>query len=340
MENSAQSGAPVQQSSMLSVSSKPPLKSHILRNIIIILIILLIIAYVLYHFNILGFRVLVHNVAAKIGISSSTTYSSAFSSVTSTSQASSVVSDYFNSSPGFNLSYYGSVKLDFLAGNASSGVSAGFTLPISASIAKSDYLFRASYLANLSSLYAFIRSILPATNTSNSSKKPGLIRGMVLYNGTGVVDCYGQSVFNCTYTKSYNASSLSNSTSEDLLGALGINQSAISGLFSQYKVNSSLSGGNSPIQLRFLKNVVYSGNTCSLMEIKDTGSKTANVNLSGQVCFSNYIGLPLFLNAQLSVGSTIPTLTVDFNFSSILNLSIPPSADIISLPSGANIKSI
>lgn len=286
--------------------------------VIIVIIVLLVIAYVMYHFNIAGVRVLVKGIISPLPATT-------FSGATNLPQVVKTSITTAESAPYFNLSYRANLSLS-LAGASI------ISLPINFSAAKAGSDFRATFTANLSSLLSTLTSFLnfssilnsssSKTSKSNTSKINPLISGLTIYNSTGLIECNTpeNSAANCTYSKNFVTSTIfpSNISGITLPTSLNISQ-----------LNSSIG-----ISAKYKGVENYSGDECSILALSGNSN---NVTISGTVCISNSLGVPLSANIQLAYTSTSSVasgFTYSIAFSSKAG-SIPTVSSVTSLPKNA-----
>lgn len=275
---------------------------------IIIIIVLLVLAYIFYHFNIAGVRVFVKGIIAPLPATT-------FSGVTNTPQLVKTVTTQVTAASSLNISYTGSVSLSLSAGAAPL-----LSIPLSIDAAKAGSYYRVSFAANLSSALLFISSLINLSNSSKINKVNPIINGLSIYNTTGYIECSTfNSSSNCTYSKSPSASLFLPVNSTSLLPSV---------------TNLSALNSSNGISIKYTGVQNYSGNECSILSLS---GNSANMSVSGKVCMSNTLGLPLFANVQLaSTASSGPTsgFSISFVLSSTMG-STPTISGVTSLPKNA-----
>ncbi|MCL5018046.1 MAG: hypothetical protein M1573_02300 [Candidatus Parvarchaeota archaeon] len=284
--------------------------------VIIAIIVLLAVAYVMYHFNIAGVRVFVKRIISPLPVTT-------FSGVTSFPQMVKTSITQAGSAPYFNLSYTATVGLSIAGASI-------LSLPFNLSAAKAGNDFRASFAANISSLLSVFSSFLNTSSFSNSSSSNSsklkvnkinpIINGVTIYNSTGLINCNSvNSTMNCTYSKSFIPTKI-------LPNETGLN------IPSTFNISELESFTGISVKYKGVEN--YSGDECSILAL---GSDSSNLSISGTVCVSNSLGIPLSGNIQLASTST-SSVTSGFTYSIVFSSksgSIPTVSSVTSLPKNA-----
>ncbi len=242
----------------------------------------------------------------------SSSVSSAYQSLKGTPQIFNLSDYYFISSGNMNNTYSGSIKLSPAIEPLS------FSLPMSFSVAKVLDPIRFDFGVNLSN-FSNIANMVGNSNVS----LPNYIRFDVLYNNSGITSCSNVNSANNTLKCSFeplktnitkellniNGTSVNRSILGQIFGFLTLPLGVFSGNLQNYSSNSFIP------QFTFVNHVSYNNENCSLFDVNGSYAKT---NTSGQVCISDYDGLPAFfyINEVMSLDKQLLEVNINFGLSS------------------------
>ncbi|MCW1293945.1 MAG: hypothetical protein OH316_01245 [Candidatus Parvarchaeota archaeon] len=297
---------------------------------IIVLVAVLVIAVVaLLHFGVIKPPVSAQNISTQSNIN-------AFSTAQTPQEVMGVINSHISGNSAFSINYSGRV-----------GLTAGITtinLPADIAFAKNGNLFRLSFDVNYSSFLSFLRSIINLSISNASSQNQTLlpssllVSGLLFYNGTGITFCSikNASYANCSYDQMV-------VPQQDILYEL-LNSGSNNATEPIQPVNYSnlLSEINTSDYSVFTYKGVstYDGQQCSLDDIGPVAA--GNYSYTGSVCFSDSLGLPLYLQFKAIPNKPAPANSSLFTgmglsvyFSSNVSSVSPSASYITSLPSGA-----
>ncbi|MCL5420814.1 MAG: hypothetical protein M1284_03655 [Candidatus Parvarchaeota archaeon] len=269
-----------------------------------------------------------------IHISSS---SNPYYNVANIKQLGSVVTGLSNTSGPFNLSYSLLLNLGARAGSSSFS----FSLPINGHIAHYSPYTRAVVGINLLALIKSISALNTGVNLSSFPSFLDQINITAISNKTGGDICVpfgflakagNQSASSIGFM--LNDSSAQNS-SLFCIGSTAKNAAEnLSYLSSLLNINGSAINSSSAVNLsqskyltvKFVKDVSYNGNSCSLVDINTTSAfeSKQNASMSFDFCFSNSYGVPLYGGFILNLSkesSQLSALLTAMNISKGANLS-------------------
>lgn len=250
------------------------------------LIVVILIAVALgasYHFNLIKFLAVKSTPQANVPVTS-------FSQVSNAQQALSLSSRRFVNSSAVNMTYNASIHIDMFGTNE--------TIPAQFTLFGGGGVFRASGSVNMTQFLSLIsKAVSTSSNHSNATKINSTVVNMfTFHNATGNVFCantssglipYNSLSWSCSYTGS------SNKSLSPILSTMG-----------PYLFGAAGNQTSSPkyIPLRYVGNSSYNGNSCALMKF----TNAANYDYSGNICFSDSTGLPLYAN--ISAEPTVSSL--------------------------------
>ena len=288
------------------------------------------------------------------------TTSNPYYSVANVQQLSSTVSKLSNSSGPFNLSYSFLLSL-----SAKAGASVfSFGLPINGYIAHYKPYTKETADINVETLLKDFAGLSSSINISSFPKFLDIVNLTLISNSSYGTLCIPFSMIASAQNTSLSAigstvndSSINNNSLLCVSLKMSNLTDSIQSLLSNKSANiSNLSKFNNYIQVKYMKDESYNGNSCSLLDINTTPAFESkyNASIGFNFCFSNTYGVPLYGNFILNLtkdssrilsllnssGNTagapnISSIIISASLKSAFNPAPTSSASLSTLPKGS-----
>lgn len=259
--------------------------------IAVLVVIIILVAFITYYYNITK----INNKA------------SPFYTVSNSAELLNVTEHYVNSKNQFTINYSGTADIIF----SKDSINVTLNVPIDMSFQKSGKLGLFQLYANLTKAYNFFSAF------TGAQKEQNYMSVVLLYNSSGIIECSnitGEMPQNCTFN---NSKTVIDTIKNDLEYALF--RSYANSLFDTGVI---LNLGNSSFPVKFIGTESYNGNTCSIFDINFSSS---NADGSGNLCFSDSVGMPVSLDFTLNgYTSSSSSTAITSNYKVIFKVNSNP----------------
>ncbi len=259
--------------------------------IAVLVVIIILVAFITYYYNITK----INNKA------------SPFYTVSNSTELLNVTEHYVNITNHFTINYSGTADIIF----SKDSINVTLNVPIDMSFQKSGKLGLFQLYANLTKAYNFFSAF------TGAQKEQNYMSVVLLYNSSGIIECSnitGEMPQNCTFN---NSKTVIDTIKNDLEYALF--RSYANSLFDTGVI---LNLGNSSFPVKFIGTESYNGNTCSIFDINFSSS---NADGSGNLCFSDSVGMPVSLDFTLNgYTSSSSSTAITSNYKVIFKVNSNP----------------